>query len=350
MRVAVNVTSSNKATSFHRDQYLGRLLRSVTSIQDEIQFVLLTSPDSSPLYNGFECIETSPSIIRKGFLGLGGSSGELSRAMKQAKADVALSLLNEGIEKPGLPELLLVHDLGPWELESQKGGVGAVNKHIKRHCNQADALFMPSEHLRRRCLDLFEVPLNRGSVGLPGLDPVFRTEQSTMVDLPYVILYLSPLVSSCMEQVFKVREQLEAEFEHTIVIAGPGLPAEPTEWDGRVVRIEYLPDNHLTGLYQHASAFIYPGLHDGCGYAVLEALGAGLPVVAARSGALQEIAKDIPIYFNPGSSESLLQGVRRVLGFSKSERAQRVHLGQSITSNYTWEKAAWKLVSALQRL
>ena len=194
------------------------------------------------------------------------------------------------------------------------------------------------------------MPLNKGIVAPPGLDPIFRTTQDTMVDLPYVVLYMSPLVAPCLAKVLAVREQLEKELPHTIVIAGPGLAEEPVDWGGRVVRIEYLPDNHLAGLYQHGSAFIYPGLHDGAGYAVLEAMGAGLPVVAAKSGALQEVAKDIPIYYNPSSSDSLLQGTRRVLGFSKGERAQRVHLGQSATSNYTWEKSAWKLMSALQRL
>ena len=44
-----------------------------------------------------------------------------------------------------------------------------------------------------------------------------------------------------------------------------------------------------------------------------------------------------------------IQTMRRALAQAPEERAQRVRNGQAIAAKFTWEKAAWKLLSACKK-
>ena len=60
---------------------------------------------------------------------------------------------------------------------------------------------------------------------------------------------------------------------------------------GRVVWLDYVSRDVLQSLYYGAGAFVFPSLAEGFGLPVIEALAAGLPVVATRLPSLVEIAE-----------------------------------------------------------
>ena len=61
----------------------------------------------------------------------------------------------------------------------------------------------------------------------------------------------------------------------------------------------HVPDAHLPGLYAGASAFVLPSWHEGFGLTCIEAMACGVPVVAARAGALPETCGDAARYADP---------------------------------------------------
>src|SRR5205085_9084913 len=73
--------------------------------------------------------------------------------------------------------------------------------------------------------------------------------------------------------------------------------------------------------------FAFSSLHDGCPNAVLEAMLAGLPIVATRAGALPEMIEDGKQGFlvQPGSATELYEALARMLnsGTAKQEYAQQ---------------------------
>jgi len=60
---------------------------------------------------------------------------------------------------------------------------------------------------------------------------------------------------------------------------------------GRIVWLDYVTRDVLQSLYYGAGAFVFPSLSEGFGLPVIEALAAGLPVIATRLPALVEIAE-----------------------------------------------------------
>ena len=81
----------------------------------------------------------------------------------------------------------------------------------------------------------------------------------------------------------------------------------------------------------------------------MEALLAGVTVVAARSGATVELTGQTPVYFNPGSADSMVQAMRRMLDADEKERADRVNFGRQAVTRYRWEDTAWKVLAGLKK-
>jgi len=329
----------------HDERYFRCLLNALRALQTENEFVLFCDDTNQDQYEGWIRVNLSKSTGL--FAGLR-SGTSIESAAAKAKVDVLLTPLAGASTGGSLPQVLYANDLLPWEPEGEARRTLNV-KAEKRACAAAKSVVVTSEYLRRKCLDLFEVPLNKVLVAPPGVDPIFQTEQSTVVEAPYMCIFCDDRAARGADRLFEALGLLEKEFDHTFVIVGPGFQGEPDDWGPRFVRIERLPDATLAGLYQHADVFIYAGMHDGCCVRVLEALAAGVPVVAQRNGAMHEHAADAPIYYNNSTAVNLVQCVRRAVGSDSATRAARIQAGRSLMPRFSWEKAAWKLLTALSK-
>jgi glycosyltransferase involved in cell wall biosynthesis len=93
------------------------------------------------------------------------------------------------------------------------------------------------------------------------------------------------------------RRSLEREFAGT-----------PTVFTG------LLQGEDLAAAYASADAFLFPSTTDTLGLAMIEALASGLPIVAARSGASQEVLSEGEngLFYKPNSAPALVAAVRRL--------------------------------------
>lgn len=82
----------------------------------------------------------------------------------------------------------------------------------------------------------------------------------------------------------------------------------------RVHLLGLVDDIELTGAYQSADVLVLPSLHEGFCLPAVEAMAAGLPVVAARRTALPETIGDAGLTFTPDDADDLAEQLRRVLG------------------------------------
>ena len=99
-------------------------------------------------------------------------------------------------------------------------------------------------------------------------------------------------------------------------------------------RIDYLPRALLTDLLHGAKACLFPGLYEGFGLPALEALTAGVPLLASTTGALPEIAGDAALLVNPYDVGAIKDAMDR-LDTDAVLRAQLATSGQLQASKFS---------------
>ncbi len=109
----------------------------------------------------------------------------------------------------------------------------------------------------------------------------------------------------------------DAGREITLVKAGASLTAGQRDLAAREgVTVQFLSDvstADLRALYHLADCLVYPSLEEGFGWPVAEAIVCARPVVAARSGALPEVAGDAALFVGAGEVGELAAAITRVL-------------------------------------
>jgi alpha-1,3-rhamnosyl/mannosyltransferase len=108
-------------------------------------------------------------------------------------------------------------------------------------------------------------------------------------------------------------------------------------FSGRIVRLGYVADEALPGVLAGAAVLAYPSVYEGFGFPPLEAMAAGVPVVATAVGAIPEVAGDGALLVPPGDIDALADGLARVL--SGGELAgDLIRRGRARAAEFTWEK------------
>jgi glycosyltransferase involved in cell wall biosynthesis len=108
-------------------------------------------------------------------------------------------------------------------------------------------------------------------------------------------------------------------------------------------------DPELQALYAGASVFAFPSLHEGFGLPVLEAMAAGVPVVASDIPAIREVAGDAAMLVAPGNADYWAEALSRVLE-NPSLQADLVGSGRRRAAAFSWTGMAEATVGVYKEL
>jgi glycosyltransferase involved in cell wall biosynthesis len=110
----------------------------------------------------------------------------------------------------------------------------------------------------------------------------------------------------------------------------------------------WLTDEDLEGLYEAATALVFPSLAEGFGLPVLEAMRHGLPVACADRTSLPEITGDAALLFDPESTEAIAEAMRTVLA-DAALAARLGEAGRRRAERFSWERAARETLASYER-
>src|SRR3954452_44728 len=125
-----------------------------------------------------------------------------------------------------------------------------------------------------------------------------------------------------------------AELPLPVVHAGPG--GEKVDPPG------------LADLYAHALVLVHPSVTEGFGLTPLEAMAAGVPVIAVRNPAVEEVCGDAALYVDGRDPVELEQQVRR-LHDEPAARAALAALGRQRANRFSWESSAKAHLDAYEK-
>lgn len=139
------------------------------------------------------------------------------------------------------------------------------------------------------------------------------------------------------------------------VLTGGAGPAEATvraEIDrlglqGIVCRPGRVPLADLTALYAGATAVTLPSRYEGFNLPVLEAMGAGCPVLASRVTALPEVVDDAGVLLDPDDPVAWAEAM--VAMTRPDERARWSALARARAARFSWDASADALAELYRR-
>jgi glycosyltransferase involved in cell wall biosynthesis len=103
----------------------------------------------------------------------------------------------------------------------------------------------------------------------------------------------------------------------------------------RIVRTGWVDDRTLSGLLHTATVLAYPSVYEGFGFPPLQAMAAGVPVVATRAGALPEVLGDAAVLVATGDGPALAGALADVVD-SPARRDDLVARGRARAAAFTW--------------
>jgi glycosyltransferase involved in cell wall biosynthesis len=138
-----------------------------------------------------------------------------------------------------------------------------------------------------------------------------------------------------------------------VVGTGPELErlrrqADDLALGGRAEFLGHVPFDRLAAEYRRADVFCLPSRQEGFGIVFLEAMAAGLPIVAARAAAVPEVVLDgvCGILVPPGNPEALAGALNRLLS-SAVERHRMGEAGHRRVSIYDAPLVAARFLEAV---
>jgi glycosyltransferase involved in cell wall biosynthesis len=133
----------------------------------------------------------------------------------------------------------------------------------------------------------------------------------------------------------------------TFPFEDPDLAARQAGIAGQVECRAFVPDVELAGLYARATVFVFLSTYEGFGLTPLEAMSAGVPVVACDTPVAREVYGDAAILVPPGDEEAVTLAIERALDDpalrARLDAAARVRL-----ASLPWERTAALVLDALR--
>ena len=114
---------------------------------------------------------------------------------------------------------------------------------------------------------------------------------------------------------------------------------DASPYRSRIVRPGYLTDAELSAVLHGAAVLAYPSRYEGFGFPPLQAMAAGVPVVATAAGSIPEVVRGAAATVPVGDSGALARELSRVLD-DRDTASAWVAAGHRRAEHFSWESLA----------
>ncbi len=263
----------------------------------------------------------------------------------------------------GKPSLSFVYDLGFKVVPEcvDPGFIDELRLRVPELVARSERIGVISECMAREMAEVYPESADRLVVLTPAVtrqlaEPAAADWSERLERLGLAPGYL--LHVGTLEPRKNVRRLVEAMAgvpERVLVLVGAaGWSCEPileaiTAAGPRVRHLPYASGEDLRALYQGAGLFVFPSLYEGFGMPVLEAMTAGVPVLAADIPVLREACGEAARFVDPLDSEAIGEKINALLG-APDQLAQMVASGREQVGRFSWQRSADRLFESLRDL
>jgi glycosyltransferase involved in cell wall biosynthesis len=365
MRIALDLTALN-ANPSGIDRYLLGLVRSLSRLEKRADFFLFINIEDRARFSGTNRLPARchiwPICFRPRFVRL---------FFQQMLLPILLYLLRiDVLHSPTfiMPwwrgrarHVLTIHDMSSFVLPQTHPAIrrGALYERIvKASIRRADLVTVPSESVKtdiRRIVPA--VHAERVRVIPCGIDEAFRLRDAAEVmpvlkrlgiPTPY-IFYLGTLEPrKNLPLLIQAFTELAAGGRPERLVLGGARSWAPNEWltdmvkgisPDRLYLTGYISEADLPFVYAGATLFVYPSLLEGFGFPPLEAMAAGVPVVASDTSSLRENLTGAATLVASDDAKQLASAMAHLLT-DEAARARAVEAGLKRSRSFRWDRLA----------
>jgi glycosyltransferase involved in cell wall biosynthesis len=114
-----------------------------------------------------------------------------------------------------------------------------------------------------------------------------------------------------------------------------------------VVTLGYVPYRRLHALYRAADLYVFPSFTESFGHSLVEAMAAGLPVVAADTPVNREVCEEAGRYFNTFDAADCASAIAGLLG-EAGERRRLASMSVDRAASFSWRRYVEELTSCFR--
>jgi glycosyltransferase involved in cell wall biosynthesis len=353
LRIAVEGLYATEGTEDGGGRFLTSLLGALGR-RDDVQTIALVGPSTH------DAVQAIPGLAGVRALGGDGRSGRLAaqhvavpRAARGAGADALLCLGNYAPLLHALPTVAVVQNMLLAVVAPEYGRARALYRRFSAHhiARSADRIVAVSRAMADELERSTPRAAGRVEVVPAGVETaVFAAPADPPGGAPRPYLIAVGTAWAYRDYELALGALARSGLPHTLVVAGGAAPADRERLEAharalglgeRLTLLGSVPRDVLRGWYAGADALVATSRLESFALSVLEAMAAGVPVVAVRRtvypetvGAAGELADADP--------DALAAALARAL--EPERRAQLAAAGRERAAEFSWERCAEALI------
>ncbi|MGI5828513.1 MAG: glycosyltransferase family 4 protein [Patescibacteria group bacterium] len=225
-----------------------------------------------------------------------------------------------------------------------------------------------SESTKKDIIETYGVNPDNITVTYPGISRSLKTEKDNSyqhlsaylgIIKPY-ILYIGTLqprknLERLIEAFANLKKDSQNRMLKLVVVGKKGwlyqsifTKVKELKVLGEVIFTGFVSDYEKFELLRYAEVFVLPSLYEGFGIPVLEAMTAGVPVLASKVSSLPEVGGDAISYIsNPESVVEIEKKLSEVLQLSEDKKLEIINKQKRQAQKFSWERCGEKTLDVL---
>jgi alpha-1,3-rhamnosyl/mannosyltransferase len=264
-----------------------------------------------------------------------------------------------------------VHDLSHLHYPQYhpKERVAFLEKNLRLTLDNAAHILTDSEFVRNELITLMNVPPERVTAVLLGVDAEFHPRTQAQVaevlaehQLHYgqYLLSVATLeprknIAQLLDAYLLLDESIRRAYP-LVLVGGDGwrndeLKQRITDLvaKGEVKHLGYIADEQLPLLFAAARGFVFVPFYEGFGLPPLEAMASGVPVLASNVSSIPEVVGDTGILVDPNGVTAIAAGMTQLLT-NENWRTSAIERGLARAKTFTWQRCVQQTLAIYQRV